>query len=72
MVKKQVDEKCKKCADHAILICMLANIFLCAFKGFIGYFTGSLAVMADAAHSGADVMDAIIAMTGICARRKAI
>ncbi len=41
---------------------MCANIFLCAFKGFIGYFTGSLAVMADAAHSGADVLDAVIAM----------
>ncbi len=61
MVKK-VDEKCKKCADHAILICMGANIFLCAFKGIIGYFTGSLAVMADALHSGADVLDAIVAM----------
>ncbi len=58
----KVDEKCKKCADHAILLCMCANIFLCAFKGFIGYFTGSLAVIADAAHSGADVLDAVIAM----------
>jgi cation diffusion facilitator family transporter len=58
----KVDEKCRKCADHAILLCMCANIFLCAFKGFIGYFTGSLAVMADAAHSGADVLDAVIAM----------
>ncbi len=58
----KVDEKCKRCAEHAILLCMCANIFLCAFKGFIGYFTGSLAVMADAAHSGADVMDAVIAM----------
>ena len=58
----KVDEKCKKCADHAILLCMCANIFLCAFKGLIGYFTGSLAVMADAANSGADVLDAIVAM----------
>lgn len=59
---KKIDEKCVKCAGHAILLCMCANIFLCIFKGLIGYFTGSLAVMADAAHSGADVMDAIIAM----------
>ena len=58
----KVDEKCKKCAEHAILICMGANIFLCAFKGIIGYFTGSLAVMADAVHSGADVLDAVVAM----------
>ncbi len=58
----KVDEKCRKCADHAIIICMCANIFLCALKGFIGYFTGSLALVADAAHSGADVMDAVIAM----------
>ena len=58
----KVDEKCERCADHAILLCMCANIFLCAFKGFIGYFTGSLALIADAAHSGADVLDAVIAM----------
>lgn len=58
----KVDEKCKRCADYAIWLCMCANIFLCAFKGFIGYLTGSLAVMADAAHSGADVLDAVVAM----------
>ena len=61
-VKAKIDEKCKKCAGQAILMCMVANIFLVAFKGIIGYFTGSLAVMADAVHSGADVMDAIVAM----------
>jgi len=61
-VKTKVNEKCKKCASQAILMCMCANIFLAAFKGTIGYFTGSLAVMADAVHSGADVMDAIVAM----------
>ncbi|NQT03282.1 MAG: cation transporter [Planctomycetes bacterium] len=58
----RVDEKCKKCADHAIWICMGSNIFLCALKGVIGYFTGSLALMADSLHSGADVLDAIVAM----------
>ena len=58
----KIDEKCKKCASQAILMCMCANIFLVAFKGIIGYLTGSLAVMADAVHSGADVMDAIVAM----------
>jgi cation diffusion facilitator family transporter len=62
MIKTTVDEKCKKCADHAIWICMGANIFLCALKGIIGYLTGSLALMADSLHSGADVMDAIVAM----------
>lgn len=62
MAVTKVDEKCKKCADHALLLCMCANIFLCAFKGLIGYVTGSLAVMADAAHSGADVLDAVVAM----------
>ena len=61
-VKAKINEKCKRCASQAILMCMLANIFLVAFKGIIGYFTGSLAVMADAVHSGADVMDAIVAM----------
>jgi cation diffusion facilitator family transporter len=61
-VRPKIDEKCKKCADQAILMCMCANIFLVAFKGTIGYITGSLAVMADAVHSGADVMDAVVAM----------
>ncbi|MHC4104950.1 MAG: cation diffusion facilitator family transporter, partial [Planctomycetota bacterium] len=60
--KATVDEKCKLCANHAIWICMGANIFLCALKGIIGYFTGSLALMADSLHSGADVMDAVVAM----------
>ncbi len=59
---KEVDEKCIKCAEHAILICMGANVFLCIFKGVIGFFTGSLALVADALHSGADVMDAVVAM----------
>jgi len=62
MTKTAVDEKCKLCANHAIWICMGANIFLCALKGIIGYLTGSLALMADSLHSGADVMDAIVAM----------
>ncbi|MFC1675468.1 cation diffusion facilitator family transporter [Planctomycetota bacterium] len=61
-VTTKVNEKCKRCASQAILMCMCANIFLVAFKGIIGYFTGSLAVMADAVHSAADVMDAIVAM----------
>lgn len=62
MAVTKVDEKCEKCAHQTILMCMYANIFLCAFKGFIGYITGSLAVMADAVHSGADVLDAMVAM----------
>ncbi len=61
-VKAKINEKCERCADQAILMCMLANIFLVAFKAIIGYVSGSLAVMADAVHSGADVMDAIVAM----------
>jgi cation diffusion facilitator family transporter len=61
-VETKINEKCKKCASQAILMCMCANILLVAFKGIIGYLTGSLAVMADAVHSGADVMDAIVAM----------
>ncbi len=62
MTKTTVDEQCKICAEHAMWICMGSNIFLCTFKGFIGYYTGSLALMADSLHSGADVMDAIVAV----------
>jgi len=58
----RVDEKCKRCANRAIWACFWGNVFLCVFKGVIGVISGSLAVIADAAHSGADVLDSVVAM----------
>lgn len=62
MAIKAVEEKCKKCAAQAIWACLWGNVFLCIFKGLVGYLTGSLAVVADAVHSGADVLDSIVAL----------
>jgi len=58
----RADERCKSCANRAIWACFWGNIFLCVFKGIIGVVCGSLAVIADAAHSGADVLDSVVAM----------
>jgi len=58
----KVDEQCKKCANRAIWACFWGNVFLCIFKGVIGITSGSLAVIADALHSGADVLDSAIVM----------
>jgi len=62
MAVKVVEEKCKRCAGRAIWACLWGNVFLCIFKGLVGYLTGSLAVVADAVHSGADVLDSVIAI----------
>jgi divalent metal cation (Fe/Co/Zn/Cd) transporter len=52
----KVDEKCRKCADRAMWFGLAGNIFLCVFKTVVGILSGSLAVIADALHSGADVL----------------
>jgi len=57
-----VDEKCKSCATRAMWACLLGNIFLCIFKGIVGVVSGSLAVLADAVHSGADVLDSTVTL----------
>jgi len=58
----KVDEQCKRCANRAIWACFWGNVFLCIFKGVIGVISGSLAVIADALHSGADVLDSVIVL----------
>ena len=61
----KVDEQCKRCANRAIWACFWGNVFLCIFKGVVGIISGSLAVIADALHSGADVLDSVIAMVAM-------
>lgn len=60
-----IDEKCRKCANKAIWACLWGNLFLCAFKVVIGIVSGSLAVLADALHSGADVLDSTVTLIAI-------
>ncbi|MHC4396159.1 MAG: cation diffusion facilitator family transporter [Planctomycetota bacterium] len=66
----KVDEKCKKCADKAMWVCLAGNIFLCVFKGIIGFISGSLAVVADAVHSGADVLVSVVAIITVYLAKK--
>ncbi len=66
----KVDEKCKKCADKAMWVCLVGNIFLCIFKATIGVLSGSLAVIADALHSGADVLVSIVAIVTVYIAKK--
>jgi len=61
----KVDEKCKRCANRAIWVCLAGNVFLCVLKGIIGVISGSLAVLADSLHSGADVLDSSITLIAI-------
>ncbi|NQV35514.1 MAG: cation transporter [Phycisphaeraceae bacterium] len=57
-----INAKCQRCANHAIWACLWGNVFLCLFKGGIGFITGSMALVADAVHSAADVLDSLVAM----------
>jgi len=65
-----VEEKCKACANHAMWLCLGGNVFLCIFKGIVGFLSGSLAVVADALHSGADVLVSVVAIISVYLGRK--
>jgi cation diffusion facilitator family transporter len=66
----KVDEKCRKCADRAMWYGLAGNVFLCIFKAIVGVLSGSLAVIADALHSGADVLVSTVAIITIRLARK--
>jgi len=66
----KVDEKCRKCADRVIWYCLAGNLFLCIFKAIIGSLSGSMAVLADALHSGADVLDSTVTLIAIHCGKK--
>jgi cation diffusion facilitator family transporter len=66
----KVDEKCRKCADRAMWYGLAGNVFLCVFKAIVGILSGSLAVIADALHSGADVLVSTVAIITVHLARK--
>ena len=66
----KVDEKCRKCADRVIWYCLAGNLFLCIFKAIVGSLSGSMAVLADALHSGADVLDSTVTLIAIHFEKK--
>ncbi len=61
----KVDERCKRCADVSKWCGLTGNIFLTLFKGTIAILTGSLALMADAMHSAADILVSTVTITSI-------
>lgn len=63
-------EQCARCADKTALVLMAGNTFLCAFKLTVGVLSGSLAVIADGIHSGADVMNAMVTAFSVRIGRK--
>ncbi len=71
MIKQVVvDEKCKRCADRAMWCCLVGNLFLCIFKAIVGVLSGSLALVADALHSGADVLISVVAIITVHLAKK--
>jgi cation diffusion facilitator family transporter len=66
----KVNEKCRRCADRAMWYGLAGNVFLCVFKAIVGVLSGSLAVIADALHSGADVLVSTVAIITIRLARK--
>jgi len=67
---KKVDERCEKCGDRTMWVCLVGNLFLCVFKATIGIISGSLAVIADALHSGADVLVSVVTIIAVRIARK--
>jgi len=65
-----VNEKCKICADRAKWCGLAGNVFLTIFKGYIAIITGSLALMADAIHSAADILVSTVTITSITFAKK--
>ncbi|MBF0399153.1 MAG: magnetosome biogenesis CDF transporter MamB [Magnetococcales bacterium] len=53
---------CHQCRDVVIYYAIVVNGSLMIFKGGLGIMTGSAALVADAFHSGADVIAAIVTM----------
>ena len=52
------------------LISIVTDIFLTSLKGVLAFFTGSLAILADAYHSFSDLIVSCTVLTGILLRRR--
>ena len=53
-------KECEECASRVGPVAFWGNFGLAAVKGLMGVISGSRAVIADAVHSGADVIMAIV------------
>jgi len=57
-------QKCETCGRKATWLSAGQNFILASLKGFVGYITGSRALLADALHSGSDIICALLAAWG--------
>lgn len=57
-------QECETCGRRATLLSAGQNVMLASLKGMVGYVTGSRALLADALHSGSDVVCALLAAWG--------
>ena len=58
-------EHCKGCRDEVVWWAFLVNIGQMIYKGLLGTMTGSAALVADAMHSGADVVASGVTMASL-------
>lgn len=61
---------CTKCANSIGVINVLANTFLMVIKGYLGVVGRSTALVADAIHSGADVISSVMLLFGLRIAKK--
>ena len=57
-------QECETCGRRATWLSAGQNVMLASLKGLVGYATGSRALLADALHSGSDVVCALLAAWG--------
>jgi cation diffusion facilitator family transporter len=58
-------EYCKQCRDEVVWWAFFVNIAQMTYKGLLGIMTGSAALIADAMHSGADVVASSVTMASL-------
>ncbi len=58
-------EACKACRDEVIWWAFFVNIGQTTYKGLLGAFSGSAALVADSMHSGADVVASAVTMASV-------
>ncbi len=58
-------ERCNHCRNEVIWWAIVVNIAQMAYKGLLGVMTGSVALVADSLHSGADVVASIVTMASV-------
>lgn len=57
-------QECETCGRKATWLSAGQNVMLASLKGLVGYITGSRALLADALHSGSDIICALLAAWG--------